>query len=48
MNKLLGSVKREGITLIPLGNYFNKTGHCKKWSLSMPKAKISSTNAGDN
>ena len=29
MNKLMGSVKREGVTLIPLGIYFNKRGIAK-------------------
>lgn len=29
MNKLLGSVKREGMTLVPLGIYFNKRGIAK-------------------
>src|ERR1700761_4198359 len=29
MNKLMGSVKRDGVTLIPLGIYFNKRGIAK-------------------
>ena len=29
MNKMMGQVKREGITLIPLGIYFNKRGIAK-------------------
>ena len=29
MHKLLGSVKREGMTLIPLSIYFNKRGIAK-------------------
>jgi SsrA-binding protein len=29
MNKLLGAVKREGMTLVPLGIYFNKRGIAK-------------------
>ena len=28
-NKLLGAVKREGMTLVPLGIYFNKRGIAK-------------------
>ncbi len=29
INKLLGAVKREGVTLIPLGVYFNQRGRAK-------------------
>ena len=29
MDKLLGAVKREGVTLVPLGLYFNKRGIAK-------------------
>jgi SsrA-binding protein len=38
MNKLLGSVKREGMTLIPLGIYFNKRG-IAKIELGLAKGK---------
>ena len=38
MNKLLGSVKREGMTLIPLGIYFNKRG-IAKLELGLAKGK---------
>jgi len=38
MNKLLGSVKREGITLVPLGIYFNKRGIAKV-ELGLAKGK---------
>jgi len=38
INKLLGAVKREGITLIPLGVYFNKRGIAKV-ELGLAKGK---------
>ena len=38
MNKLLGQVKREGITLVPLGIYFNKRGIAKV-ELGLAKGK---------
>src|SRR5580704_14392118 len=38
MNKLLGSVKREGMTLVPLGIYFNKRG-IAKLELGLAKGK---------
>lgn len=38
MNKLLGAVKREGMTLIPLGIYFNKRG-IAKIELGLAKGK---------
>src|ERR1700727_1356854 len=38
MSKLLGSVKREGMTLIPLGIYFNKRG-IAKLELGLAKGK---------
>lgn len=38
MNRLLGSVKREGMTLIPLGIYFNKRG-IAKIELGLAKGK---------
>lgn len=38
MNKLLGVVKREGITLVPLGIYFNKRGIAKV-ELGLAKGK---------
>jgi SsrA-binding protein len=38
MNKLMGSVKREGMTLVPLGIYFNKRGIAKV-ELGLAKGK---------
>jgi SsrA-binding protein len=38
MNKLLGAVKREGITLVPLGIYFNGRGIAKV-ELGLAKGK---------
>lgn len=38
MNKLMGQVKREGITLVPLGMYFNKRGIAKV-ELGLAKGK---------
>jgi len=38
MNKLMGAVKREGITLVPLGVYFNKRGIAKV-ELGLAKGK---------
>lgn len=38
MNKLLGSVKREGMTLVPLGIYFNARGIAKV-ELGLAKGK---------
>jgi SsrA-binding protein len=38
MNKLLGLVKREGMTLVPLGIYFNKRGIAKV-ELGLAKGK---------
>jgi SsrA-binding protein len=29
MNRLLGAIKREGVTLVPLGIYFNERGRAK-------------------
>lgn len=38
LNKLLGSIKRDGITLVPLGLYFNHRGVCKV-ELGLAKGK---------
>jgi len=38
VNKLLGAVKREGMTLVPLGIYFNKRGIAKV-QLGLAKGK---------
>jgi SsrA-binding protein len=38
MNKLMGSIKREGMTLVPLGIYFNKRG-IAKIELGLAKGK---------
>src|SRR5580698_8746295 len=38
MNKLMGSVKKEGMTLVPLGIYFNKRGIAKV-ELGLAKGK---------
>ena len=38
ISKLLGSVKREGMTLVPLGIYFNKRG-IAKIELGLAKGK---------
>jgi SsrA-binding protein len=39
-NKLLGAVKRDGVTLVPLGVYFNKRGIAKvELGLAKGKAK---------
>lgn len=38
MNKLLGSVKKEGMTLLPLGIYFNRRGIAKV-ELGLAKGK---------
>jgi SsrA-binding protein len=38
MNKLMGSVKKEGMTLVPLGIYFNKRG-IAKIELGLAKGK---------
>jgi len=38
MNRLLGSIKREGMTLVPLGIYFNKRG-LAKLELGLAKGK---------
>ncbi len=38
VNKLLGAVKREGMTLVPLGIYFNKRG-IAKIELGLAKGK---------
>lgn len=38
MNKLMGAVKRDGVTLVPLGIYFNKRGIAKV-ELGLAKGK---------